>query len=357
MMSKYVPFLKLKSNEIMAVKELEDDLRQELTPFFDFPYKKERTEEDFKKNAGRMFRSINRHLKDIPYFYLDNFDVDSNLVVDDGNSYAYLLSVFRDLPVVPVISIDRSDDHMHAVSEAKNSGDLKSDVVALRFVAEDFESFDVVADSIKERLGDTFGKFANIDLVLDCRVCSNQVLDSLVSNAINFIQKFTTDYTVNKIIVTGSSIPASIGEILGTQNEVVLPRAELDVFDGVYDVIGDNFNIVLGDYGVVSPIYSDVSVDLEMILNITTSKIFYTFDRHHYVIRGSAIKTHANGFGQYYDHAAVIVNKPFYRGANYSFGDNFIEEKSRSLGSYVTPSTIIKPTVNLHITYMLNDYV
>ena len=57
-MSKYVPFLKLKSNEIMAVKELEDDLRQELTPFFDFPYKKERTEEDFKRNAGRMFRVI-----------------------------------------------------------------------------------------------------------------------------------------------------------------------------------------------------------------------------------------------------------------------------------------------------------
>ena len=181
--------------------------------------------------------------------------------------------------------------------------------------------------------------------------------DSLVSNANNFIQKFTSDYTVNKIIVTGSSIPASIGEILGTQHEVVLPRAELDVFDGVYDVIGDNFNIVLGDYGVVSPIYSDVSVDLRMILNITTTKIFYTFDRHHYVIRGSAIKTHAKTFGQYYDHAAVIVNKPFYRGANYSFGDNFIEEKSRSLGSYVTPSTIIKPTVNLHITYMLNDYI
>ncbi len=356
-MSKYIPFLKLKSNEIMAVKELETDLRQALTPFFDFPYKKDRTEEDFIRTAERMFRSIRKNINDIPFFYLDNFDVDSSLTVDGGYNYVCLLNVCKDLPVVPVISIDRNPEHMQAVCEAKDSGDLKTDTIALRFVAADFESFDVVADDIEECLSDTFRRFAKLDLVLDCRVCSNQVLDSLASNATNFIQKFTTHYTANKIIVTGSSIPASIGDILGTQQEVVLARAELDVFDRVYNRIGGDFNIVLGDYGVVSPIYSDISVDPRMILNITTSKIFYTFDRHHYVIRGSAIKTHKKTFGQYYDHAAVIVTKPFYRGANYSFGDNFIEEKSRSLGSYATPSTIIKPTVNLHITYMLNDYV
>ena len=356
-MSKYVPFLKLKSNEIMAVKELDTDLRRALTPFFDFPYKKERSEEDFKRNAGRMFRSINRHLKDIPYFYLDNFDVDSNLVVDGGNNYAYLLSVFKDLPVVPVISIDRSDDHMLAVCEAKNSGDLKSDLVALRFVAEDFESFDVVADSIKERLGDTFGKFANIDLILDCRVCSNQVLDSLVSNANNFIQKFTNDYTVNKIIVTGPSIPASIGKILSVGYEVELPRLELDIFDGVCNAIGDDFDVVLGDYGIVSPNYSDLNIAPELFQNVMTAKILYTFDRHHFIIRGGAIKTHERGNEQFYDQAAIIVDNIFYRGAGYSWGDNFIDEESRSEGSLVTNSTILKPTINTHITYMLKDYV
>ncbi len=225
MTSKYVPFLKLKPNEIMAVKELDADLRQAITPFFDFPYKKVRTEEDFKKTAEKRFRSIVKHLSDIPYFYLDNYDVDSNLAVDGGHNYAYLLSTYADLPVVPVISIDRDPGHMQAVCEAKDSGDLKSETVALRFIAEHFENFDVVAVDIEGSLSYTFQKFNSIDLILDCRVCLNQDTVLLISNIVHFIEKFSDAYTVDKVIVTGSSIPASIGAVLDTHHEVELPRS------------------------------------------------------------------------------------------------------------------------------------
>ena len=135
------------------------------------------------------------------------------------------------------------------------------------------------------------------------------------------------------------------------------PRVELDIFDGVYDEIVDNFSVVLGDYGIVSPDYSDIGIPPEAMLNVLAPKILYTFDRQHYITRGGAISTHERGFLQYNDLAAEIIAKPFYRGADYSFGDNYIEEKSRSVGKIVMPGTIIKPTVNLHITYMLNDYV
>ena len=213
-MSKYIPFLKLKPNEIMAVKELDADLRQVLTPFFDFPYKKDRTEDDFKKIAGKRFRSIKKHLEDIPYFYLDNYDVNSSLTVDGNNSYAYLLSIFEDLPVVPVISIDRSDEHIQVVCEAKDSDGLKSNRIALRFVEEDFENFAVVEDEIKERLNDTLERFSNLDLILDCRICSKQNPSVVISNMTNFVNDFAKAYEISEIIVTGSSIPPSIGEIL-----------------------------------------------------------------------------------------------------------------------------------------------
>lgn len=356
-MSKYVPFLKLKTNEIMAVKELEISLRQTITPFFDFPYIKNCTEYSFKKSANDMISKISRHLKDVPYFYLDNFDVNSTLVVDGRNNYAYLLGICNDLSVVPVISIDRSPEHMQTVCDAKDSGLLKSKLIALRFVAEDFENFDVVSDDIETCLGDTFRRFDNIDLVLDCRVCRNQHLASLISNIILFIQKFSRAYSVNKVIVAGSSIPASISDILQVEDEIEFARAELDIFEQVYDAISDDYNVVLGDYGIVSPNYSDVSIPVTAMLKVLTPKIFYTFDRHHFVIRGGAIKFHKRGYEQFNDFAAVIVTKPFFRGAQYSFGDNFIEEKSQSIGRKVTPSTILKPTINLHITYMLNGYI
>jgi len=189
-MTKYVPFLKLKSNEIMAIRELEAALRQTISPFFDFPYMKNRTEESFINNAGRMIRSIRRNIASISSFYLDNFDVDSGLLIEGGNSYAYLLLACEGLPVIPVISIDRVPEHMQAVCEAKDSGQLRSDRIALRFASGDVTSFDVVADDIEECLDDTMRRFSNIDLVVDCRVCLDQDLGSLGTNIVQFIQDF-----------------------------------------------------------------------------------------------------------------------------------------------------------------------
>ena len=178
---------------------------------------------------------------------------------------------------------------------------------------------------------------------------------STIDSVVYLNQLFNT--FVNKIIVTGSSIPPSIGEILSVGDEVELRRLELDIFDGVRDAIGDDFDVVLGDYGIVSPNYSDLDIPPEVFQNVMTAKILYTFDRHHFIIRGGAIRTHERGNEQFYDQAAVIVDSTFYRGADYSWGDNFIDEKSRSEGNLATNSTILKPTINLHITYMLNDYV
>ena len=58
-MNNYIPFLKLKSNEILAIKELEAELQEEITPFFDFPQKKENfTEDTFKNTTGTMVPSV-----------------------------------------------------------------------------------------------------------------------------------------------------------------------------------------------------------------------------------------------------------------------------------------------------------
>lgn len=60
-MDDYIPFLKLKSSEILAVKELDFDLRRKITPFFDFPKKDNLTAADFQKKTRKMVNSIKRH--------------------------------------------------------------------------------------------------------------------------------------------------------------------------------------------------------------------------------------------------------------------------------------------------------
>ena len=354
-MNNYTPFLKLKTNEVTALSEVDISLQYELTPFFDFPRDSEDMSEDkFILKAGKAKKSIAKHLKNIPSFYLDNFDIDSTLTINGDSSYKYLLELFSNLPMIPVVGIDRNNEHIDSVIFAKEMGILNSNQIAIRFTPEDFEDFELVVDDIEDMLNEVLEMFEKIDIIFDCRICINQNVNTLSSNIIDFIKKFTNTYKVNKIIITGSSIPASIADIISTDTEVEQLRDELNIFNTVFNTPSMEFNLFLGDYGIVSPNYSDISIQSSLMRTVTAPKIIYSFDKKHFIIRGKGLQQYGNG--QYNTLSQVVVLKHFYRGNTYSYGDNFLEEKSLNVGNQVTQSSILKPTINAHITYMLNDY-
>jgi hypothetical protein len=355
-MNNYTPFLKLKSNEIIAIEELDTATQNNLVPFFDFPKNKEAfTEAKFITKVQRMKNSATKHLKNISRFYLDNFDIDSTLYIKGEYNLSYLLQEFKDLSIIPVVGIDRTYEHIQSVINAKDSSLIDSEHLAVRFTVSDFEDFELISDDIIDMLEEVMSKFNAIDLILDCRVCINLSEATLSSNIISFIKQFISTYPTNKIIVTGSSIPASISEVLSTSSEVEHPRNELSIFNVVLAGLDTSSNLFLGDYAMVSPDYSDIDIADELIRTITAAKIIYTFDNHHFIIRGKGLQHYGNG--QYNDLAAIIVSKIFYRGETYSFGDNYLKEKSLGMGSQVLPGTIIKPSINTHIKYMMNDYI
>ncbi len=95
-MNNYTPFLKLKTNEVTALGEFDISLQSELTPFFDFPRDSDdMSEEKFIIKAGKAKKSVLKHLKNIPSFYLDNFDIDSSFTIDGDSNYKYLLELFN----------------------------------------------------------------------------------------------------------------------------------------------------------------------------------------------------------------------------------------------------------------------
>ncbi len=352
----YVPFLKLKSNEIMALKELDNDLLSEITPFFDYAKRPDITEENFISTADKMARSLKKNAGNLGAFYLDNYDIDSDFEVLGSCNYAYLLSLFVGLPVIPVVSIDRSEQHIMAVYEAKESGIISTDVVAFRVTPEDFQEYDLISEDIVDELDGVFNLFSNIDLVLDSRVCLTHNVDDMSGKICSFIQKFIHDYNVRKIIITGSTIPASISGIIGVESDTEIIRVEVEIFQRVISEIGKEFSLTFGDYGTVSPNYSDIDIPATSMRRVTAPKIIYSYDNHHYIIRGGALHTHPLAERQYEGMCSTVLSKSYYRGEDYSFGDRYLDEKSRGEGNNATPSTMVKPLVNSHITYMCKDF-
>jgi hypothetical protein len=351
-MIRYIPFLKAKQNELKAMSELEADVRDAICPFFDFPRRNDEYESgDFPDDAVRIAQSLARNLGTDREFYFDNRDLDETIKAGTKHNYAFMLEQLTGTPVIPVVGIDRTDSHMAAVARVKQQNVIVENTIACRFSPEDFDDFGVVKGEIAQKLAPTIALFKQLDLILDCRMCAGMAASTTAQTLLKFSQKFCAAYPVRRVVITGSSIPASAADLANPRTERVVPRNEFKIFRTVRPSHG-HAPLIFGDYGTVSPDYSDVTLPGEILQNLMVAKLTYTFDDAHYVIRGS--KTKGN-LRQYFTMASILCGKDFFRGAGYSSGEDFLEEKSRGRGKNCMPGTVIKPSVVSHISYMVRD--
>ncbi|MDN4734706.1 hypothetical protein QYZ42_20530 [Vibrio parahaemolyticus] len=187
---------------------------------------------------------------------MDDLDVDFDLKPLGRDTYIQLLEAYAPLGMWPVTGVDRTDEHHKNIKDALAQSLIKPETIALRLLKEDFEDFDYIKNDIEDLFEDYLGEFKNIDLVMDCRVLVDEDEMALSTDIITFIQKYKTRFPLRKVIVTGSMIPPSIGDVIDTNDEKVLDRKEVLLFKVVKQDTQD-VEVTLGDYTCVSPDYSD----------------------------------------------------------------------------------------------------
>lgn len=350
----YVPFLKFKVNEVAGLSALSAELQKKLTPFFDFARKDGMTREEFKKNVEACYKKAEKYLKVFPYIFVDSFDIPDSIAEPKSPNCQIIIDEFSEIKYVPVLGLDRAINHNRAIFDAKAANEIISNKVAIRFQAEEFSSFDLIKEELLDLVAEGSKVFSDWVFIFDCRVCLESNRMKLATEIANFVSAAHEAMEVQQYIIVGSSIPASITDIAKPSDESILTRAELDIFHATQSKV-KGIPLSLGDYTIVSPLYSDLTLPPELLLSVTAPKVFYAFENYHYIARGGRIKT--GGYGQYDVICEQIVTKKFYRQAPYSWGDNFIQERANGVGGKnVTPSTILKPTICAHIEYMAKNY-
>lgn len=350
----YTPFFKFKTNEVAGLSVLNSTLKAEVTPFFDLARKNGMTRADFEKSVESCYKKAEKYLAAFPYIFIDSFDIPDSIAKAGSPNCRVVIEAFADFEYVPVLGLDRAADHNQAILDAKADGEIISNKVAVRFQPDEFASFSLIEDELIELINTGSEFFSNWIFVFDCRVCLESNRMKLATNIANFVSAANEAIEVQKYIVVGSSIPASITDIAKPSDESVIARAELEIFHAAQSMVS-GILLSLGDYTIVSPTYSELTIPPELLLSVTAPKVFYAFENYHYIARGGRIKT--DGYGQYDDICEEIVSKAFYRKAPYSWGDNFIQQRADGdREKNVTPSTILKPTICAHIEYMAKDY-
>jgi hypothetical protein len=345
----YIPFLKAKRGELTAMGELAPEVKDAICPFFDFPRKKpDYNAEAYAATTRSVAKSLKKHWGADGQFYFDDLDVNQNITLKGEHQYAYVLRALQALQVVPVVALDRIK-HNAAVAQLKHNGDITSTTVAFRAEQGDFEDFDASEDHIDYDLANVFNQFEAIDLILDCRLCTGKNVSETAQQIAAFAKKFCAAYhNIRRVVVTGSSIPATIGDIIDVDSTVTLMRRELEIIAKARDL--SECKLVDGDYATVSPFYSDADLDPKLMQTVMTPRLIYPFNGSYFITRGVSMKS--GGQDQYVGLTAELCGKDFFR-LGYSAGEHYFYEKSKRIGNNATNGTVVKPSVVAHITYMV----
>ena len=360
-MTNYVPFLKTKTNEFSAIKNLDDDIAMNITPFFDINRKENKnetdgkpiiqnggsqkyTENEYKDKIEKLVRKCELNLKKVYTFYLDDHDVDDELYINGAQSYGFVIERFSSFNFIPIIGINR-DNCRNSIVFEKNQL-IKSSIVAIRL---EFEDIQTGILEIKQLVKLATHYFSQIELIIDMRIMPQ---DIDIKEVFTVISKFLSKpiYTFSKIIISGSSITKAPGEIIDTKTIKDIPRKELELFSLLNSYFTD---LTYGDYTIISPCYSELNIDPRLLPGITAAKVIYSYGNYHHFCRGEILET--GGSSQYNKFCKHIFESDFYRGKDYSFGDNFIYNAIGKTDG-ISPGSILNPTINAHISYMYKDY-
>lgn len=357
-MIKYVPFLKLKQNEIQSVGVLDGGVRDQIAPMYDIPRTQKVMDEaevvDRLRIADNELGSALE--KGINYnFFVDNFDVDDSVDLGGVPQYRAILTTLSNYRVMPVLAFDRHPDHNVAALDFVKSRPGVD--VGIRLQMIDIESYTLTKSNLQALWADlAVAKPENVILLIDLRIIEDPV-DSK-KKVERFVASFQSDFPGTKVVISGSVVPASIAGLLPTNSKAHIPREEYKLWRALNSTPAFK-ELLFGDYGVVSPEYSDFEMEPEYISSRAAPKVFYTYEDKFFIVRGRRFKTHK--YRQYFDISDLIVDEPFFRfkTPHYSYGEQSIHERSykapvrsKKTGN---PGTWIKSSTAAHITFVVNN--
>lgn len=340
----YFLFLKSKLGDFNSTRYMD---KNGVVPVFDF-ISGEKKEDKVESKQDKFIENIKKHHKKDFLFYIDHYDMNPDIRYRSGvhpySKYHGLLSLGYNLGIVT--GLDRDNDYENEVMSYVKSYDNLP--VAIRLSYDDIIAPKIIIPTLKKLYIDITEYTSRVDIIIDCRVF-NEDIDRYFQKIKRFIEEFEKLSIDCLVVITGSSIPEKINDVVKTGNHTYIDRGEKRLWDKIKVIHTDYTSFVYGDYGVVSPDFEELDTDGPIPI---VPKITYTFLDKYYLIRGFKTNLHKDGHGQYKTLAKDVTRLNNYRLSS-SFGEKYIEMiADQSNDKKGNPTTWITSTMVQHIDYV-----
>ena len=346
----YMPILRAKRGESLALRKLAKATRAAILPLIDVP------RIDMNWEEGRPKKTLETHLEDkakeIARMHgkgagvlVDVFDLPLHETTSDGHHpVTHLANQLRGLGIqmIPTVGMDRDQPFLEAV---KKVAGRERQGACVRVLSEDIELAHTLGREVRSLLRAIEVEQNECHVVLDLRSLLDADLDRVVGRLQRALIQFGNLADWRSVSLAGCGLPRVASEILEAGELGLVPRPEVELFDRLD---GSRRGLTFGDYATVHPdlIYEDPR---KLARNMGPN-IKYTLARSWLLLRGHSFRRHPEGRKQYYSLARTLVSRPEFMGSAYSFGDAYAAERATGAGGPGSPQTWVTMAVNHHLT-------
>jgi hypothetical protein len=348
----YVPAIRWRQGEYLALQELTDAQRRRMTPLVDIPP----VPWDYEEDAPS--KTIDQHLARVPDQMERAWGLREPIFIDLGlldpevrtagglhplNALFRLLEE-RGVRTVPVTGSERDNDYQTAVRDAAARNGRGA---AIRLTPDD-----VSEDDLMDRAGETREiiqtELDETDLILDFgNIQADQVglVSRLAGNAIRSIPD-VNDY--RSLTLLSGAFPINLADV--TPGLGLIPRADWDLWLQVRTRARSRIP-AFGDYTATHPDQQEMD---PRIMQMSAS-IRYATESHWLIARGRSVRSpRFGGFSQFNDLARLLTQQPQFTGHRFSWASDFIEACAAG-GPTGNPATWRKVATNRHMVLVVHQ--
>lgn len=349
----YVPILRWKRGEKIALARVLPEDRARITPLIEITRKifeapKNGKKKGMKPSPAEVLSQQIEHVLEhwgMSPFFLDLWHIDGQVSLAGG--VAHPLTHAADaartagLQLVPVTALARSRAFQSTVSQICRTDGRG---LCLRLLACEIvqPSFSGKLEALIRGLG---RKESETDLMLDC-----QVLDIQSPSLPVLLARIPRLNLWRSLIVTAGAFPPDLQKFKPGSH--VIPRSEWLAWKH-YSSNGKrpSRQSTFSDYTIQYGLYR------EPVDNCNPSaSIRYTVGDDWLIMRGEGIRNkNGPGRAQWTANAILLRDRPDFYGRDFSYGDNFIFEKSYDPDNHGSPEGWIRAGINHHLTVVSRE--
>ena len=344
----YVPVIRQKHGEMLALRDLRPEDKQYMTPIIELPPSLIDMKDRKKLTNASFFIEITKQIAgtwgQAPLFV----DVELLYAVFGSPRGQHPLWSFSEaartlrMPIIPVTGLSRSRDYQVAVEKVVATDRYG---VCLR-LSED----DLYNTSLEKEIRQLITKLKvhpkQVDLLVDFKLISAEWMEfEELCKRVPLLSSWRT------FTVVSGAFPKNLSELEKNRQHELSRDDWLHWLDQIKNGSTLARRPAFGDYTIQHPFYSTPPKRA----NVSAS-IRYAADKYWVIMRGEGLRNKKGpGFAQYWANAQLLASRPEFKGADFSKGDDYIYKKSQPTNNPGSPTTWISAGINHHLTLVVRQ--